>query len=125
MGLSDCNHVIDYTRDDFADGTQRYDVILDIGNSSLSRLRRALAPTGTLVIAGGETSGRWLGGTDRQLRALLLSRFVGQKLTTFVSTQVLDDLIVLKELIDAGKVTPVIDRTYPGQRGRRGGPIPG
>ena len=75
-------HVIDYTHEDFADGKQRYDVILDIGgNSSLSRLRRALTPKGTLVIAGGETGGRWLGGTDRQLRALLLSRFVDQKLT--------------------------------------------
>jgi NADPH:quinone reductase-like Zn-dependent oxidoreductase len=78
------DHVIDYTREDFAEGEQRYDVILDIGgNASLSRLRRALAPKGTLVIAGGETGGRWLGGTDRQLRALLLSRFIDQKLTTF------------------------------------------
>jgi NADPH:quinone reductase-like Zn-dependent oxidoreductase len=106
--------VIDYTREDFADGTQRYDVILDTGgNPSLSRLRRALAPTGTLVIAGGETGGRWLGGSDRQLRALLLSRFVGQKLTTFISTQNHEDLIVLTELLEAGKIIPVIDRTYP------------
>jgi NADPH:quinone reductase-like Zn-dependent oxidoreductase len=106
--------VIDYTREDFADGQQRYDVILDIGgNPSLSRLRRALAPTGTLVIAGGETGGRWLAGSDRQLRALLLSRFVGQKLTTFISTQNREDLIVLTELLEAGKITPVIDRTYP------------
>ena len=108
------DHVIDYTRDDFADGTQRYDLILDIGgNSSLSRLRRALTPKGTLVITGGETGGRWLGGYDRQLRALLLSRFVGQKLTTFVSSENHEDMLVLKELIEAGKVTPVIDRTYP------------
>ena len=108
------DHVIDYTRDDFADGQQRYDVILDIGgNASLSRLRRALAPKGTLVIAGGETDGRWLGGSDRQIRALVLSRFVGQKLTTFVASENHEDLIVLKELIEAGKVTPVIDRTYP------------
>jgi NADPH:quinone reductase-like Zn-dependent oxidoreductase len=108
------DHVIDYTRDDFAAGEQRYDVILDIGgNSSLSRLRRALAPKGTLVIAGGETGGRWLGGTDRQLRALLLSRFVDQKLTTFISRENHEDLIVLKELIESGKITPVIDRTYP------------
>jgi NADPH:quinone reductase-like Zn-dependent oxidoreductase len=108
------DHVIDYTRDDFAKGEQRYDVILDIGgNSSLSRLRRALAPRGTLVIVGGETGGRWLGGNDRQLRALLLSRFVGQKLTTFISKENHQDLLVLKELIEAGKVTPVIDRTYP------------
>ena len=79
----------------------------------MSRLRRALTPKGTLVIVGGETGGRWLGGIDRQLRALLLSRFVGQKLTTFVSSENHEDMIVLKELIEAGKVTPVIDRTYP------------
>jgi NADPH:quinone reductase-like Zn-dependent oxidoreductase len=108
------DHVIDYTRDDFAKGEQRYDLILDIGgNASLSRLRRALTPKGTLVIVGGEASGRWLGGTDRQLRALLLSRFVGQKLTTFISKENHQDMLVLKELIEAGKVTPVIDRTYP------------
>ena len=108
------DHVIDYTHDDFAEGEQRYHVILDIGgNSSLSRLRRALTPTGTLVIVGGETGGRWLGGTDRQLRALLLSPFVGQKLGTFISRENHEDMIVLKELIEAGKVTPVIDRTFP------------
>ena len=73
------DHVIDYTRDDFAKGEQRYDVILDIGgNSSLARLRRVLSPRGTLVIMGGETSGRWLGGSDRQIRAMLLSPFVSQ-----------------------------------------------
>jgi NADPH:quinone reductase-like Zn-dependent oxidoreductase len=108
------DHVIDYTHHDFADGKQRYDMILDIGgNSSLSRLRRALAPKGTLVIAGGETDGRWLGGADRQLRALLLSRFVDQKLTTFVSSENHEDMIVLKGLIEAGKIAPVIDRRYP------------
>jgi NADPH:quinone reductase-like Zn-dependent oxidoreductase len=105
---------IDYTHDDFAERERRYDVILDIGgNSSLSRLRRALTPKGTLVIVGGETGGRWLGGNDRQLRALLLSRFVGQKLGTFVSRENHEDMIVLKELIEAGKIAPVIDRTYP------------
>ena len=107
-------HVIDYTHEEFADGKHRYDVILDIGgNPSLSRLRRALAPKGTLVIAGGETGGRWLGGTDRQLRALLLSRFVGQKLTTFICRENHEDLLVLTELIEAGRITPVIDRSYP------------
>jgi NADPH:quinone reductase-like Zn-dependent oxidoreductase len=107
------DHVIDHTRADFAEGGQRYDMILDVGgNSSLSRLRRALTPKGTLVIAGGETDGRWLGGSDRQIRALLLSRFVGQKLGTFISRENHEDMIVLKELIEAGKVTPVIDRTY-------------
>jgi NADPH:quinone reductase-like Zn-dependent oxidoreductase len=108
------DHVIDYTGADFADGEQRYDVILDIGgNASLSRLRRALAPKGTLVVVGGETGGRWLGGSDRQIRALLLSRFVGQKLTTFICSENHEDLIVLKELIESGKITPVSDRTYP------------
>jgi NADPH:quinone reductase-like Zn-dependent oxidoreductase len=108
------DHVIDYTREDFADGQQRYDAILDVGgNASLSRLRRALTPNGTLIITGGETDGRWLGGTDRQLRALVLSPFVGQKLGTFVSRENHGDLMVLKELIEAGKVTPVVDRAYP------------
>jgi NADPH:quinone reductase-like Zn-dependent oxidoreductase len=105
--------VIDYTRDDFAQTGQRYDVILDMaGNSSLSHLRRALAPRGTLVIGGGEGGGRWFGGIDRQLRASMLSPFVGQKLGTFVAKQNARDLIVLKELIEAGKVTPVIGKTY-------------
>lgn len=108
------DHVIDYTREDFSEGDQRYDVILDIGgNSSLSRLRRALTPKGTLVITGGEGGGRWLGGTDRQLRALALSPFVGQKLGTFINKENNEDMIVLKELIESGKVTPVIDRAYP------------
>jgi NADPH:quinone reductase-like Zn-dependent oxidoreductase len=108
------DHVIDYTRDDFAEGVSRYDVILDIGgNSSLSRLRRALTARGTLVIIGGETDGRWLGGTDRQIRALVLSRFVSQKLGTFISSENHEDMLVLKELIEAGKITPVIDRRYP------------
>jgi NADPH:quinone reductase-like Zn-dependent oxidoreductase len=108
------DHVIDYMRDDFAAGEQHYDVILDIGgNASLSRLRSVLSPTGTLVIAGGETGGRWLGGSDRQIRAVLLSRFVGQTLRTFVNSENHEDLIVLTELIESGKVTPVIDRRYP------------
>src|SRR5215208_279829 len=108
------DHVIDYTQEDFAESGQRYDVILDIGgNSSLARLRRALASRGTLVIVGGEGGGRWLGGTDRQIRALMLSPFVSQKLGTFVNKGNHEDLLVLKELIESGKVTPVIDRTYP------------
>jgi NADPH:quinone reductase-like Zn-dependent oxidoreductase len=108
------DHIINYTHDDFAEGGQRYDAILDIGgNSSLSHLRRALTPKGTLVIVGGETDAPWLGGTDRQLRGLLLSPFLGQKLGTFVSRENHEDMIVLKEFIESGKVTPVIDRTYP------------
>jgi NADPH:quinone reductase-like Zn-dependent oxidoreductase len=108
------DHVIDYTQEDFAEGDQRYDLILDIGgNSTLARLRRTLTPRGTLVIVGGETSGRWLGGTDRQIRAMMLSPFVGQKLGTFVCAENHEDLMVLKELIESGKLTPVIDRSYP------------
>src|SRR5918912_2600293 len=108
------NHVVDYTREDFADGRQRYDVILDIGgNRRLSDLRRALTPAGRLVIVGGETAGRWLGGTDRQLRALLLSRFVRQTLGTFVASENAADLTTLRELIDSGRLSAVIDRTYP------------
>jgi NADPH:quinone reductase-like Zn-dependent oxidoreductase len=108
------DHVIDYAHADFAASGRRYDAILDIGgNASLARLRRALAPHGTLVIAGGETAGRWLGGNDRQVRALVLSRFVGQTLTTFVAKENHEDLLVLKELIEAGKLTPAIDRAFP------------
>src|SRR5215213_2008343 len=108
------DHVIDYRIEDFAEGDKRYDVIVDIGgNSSLTRLRRALASRGTLVIVGGEGGGRWLGGLQRQLWATMLSPFVSQKLGTFVSTPNYEDLLVLKELIESGKVTPVIDRTYP------------
>jgi NADPH:quinone reductase-like Zn-dependent oxidoreductase len=108
------DHVIDYTREDFADGRNRYDVILDIaGNRSLSHLRRALAPEGTLVIVGGEGGGRWFGGIDRQLRAHLLSPFVRQKLGTWISKESEEDLEALHELLEAGKVTPVVDRTFP------------
>src|SRR5438874_3634802 len=108
------DHVIDYTREDFAEGSLRYDVILDIaGNRSLSNLRRTLTAKGTLVIVGGETDGRWLGGTDRQIRAMILSLFVQQKLGTWVSTERKKDLEELRELLETGKVTPVIDRTFP------------
>jgi len=108
------DHVIDYTHEDFTEGEQRYDLILDIGgNSTLARLRRALTPEGTLVITGGEGGGRWLGGTDRQLRATMLSPFVGQKLGTFINKENHEDMLVLKELIESGKVTPVIDKTFP------------
>ncbi len=107
------DHVIDYTRNDITDGAQRYDVILDTGDRSLTHLRRALTPRGTLVIVGSETGGRWLGGIDRQLRAIVLSPFVGQKLGTFVNSENAEDLTALKELIESGQVTPAIDRTYP------------
>jgi NADPH:quinone reductase-like Zn-dependent oxidoreductase len=108
------DHVIDYAQEDFADSSRRYDVIIDIGgNSTLTRLRQALTPRGTLVITGGETDGRWLGGSDRQLRAKLLSSFVGQRLTTFVNKENHRDMLELVALVEAGKVTPAIDRTFP------------
>jgi NADPH:quinone reductase-like Zn-dependent oxidoreductase len=107
------DHVIDYTADD-ADGGQRYDVVLDTGgHRSLRRLRRTLTPHGTLVIVGSETDGRWLGGFDRTIRAMLLSPFVGQKLAPLASTENAADLIVLTGLVESGRVTPVVDRTYP------------
>ena len=108
------DHVVDHTQEDFADGDRRYDVVLDTGgNASLSRLRRALTPEGRLVIVGGETDGRLLGGSDRQIRAQLLSPFVRQRLGTFVAKENATDLIALAELAAAGQITPVIDRTYP------------
>ena len=112
------DHVLDYTQDDFADGTRRYDLILDIGgNPPLSRLRRALTPTGTAVIVGGEEGGKWTGGFGRSLRAPLLSLFVRQRLTMLASKERASDLERLAPLIEAGDVTPSIDRTYPLERG--------
>jgi NADPH:quinone reductase-like Zn-dependent oxidoreductase len=107
--------VIDYTREDFADGSRRWDVILDTaGRRPLSQLRRALTPRGTLVIVGGDGGGHWTGGFFRgMLRAPIVSLFVGQKLGGLNSKVKQEDLVALTELIDAGRVTPVIDRTYP------------
>jgi NADPH:quinone reductase-like Zn-dependent oxidoreductase len=106
------DHVIDYTRADFADGQRHYDLILDIGgNSRLSRLRRALTPRGTLVIAGGEGD-RWT-GVGRQLRALALSVLIRQRLTTFVSRHRQADLDTLRLLTEGGQIVPVVDRAYP------------
>ncbi len=113
--------VIDYTKEDFtrpaasAEGaaTPRYDVILDCaGNRGLLRLRRALSPRGTLVIVGGEGGGKWFGGVDRLLRAAVLSPFVGQALKGFIASEGFADLIVLKDIIEAGALRPVIDRTF-------------
>lgn len=107
------DHVVDYTREDFADGDETYDLVLDIGgNASLTRLRRALTPHGTLVIAGGEGGGKWLGGVDRQLRAIALSPFVGQRLTTFVSKTRAAGLERLTALVEEGGIVPVIERTF-------------
>ncbi len=107
------NHVIDYTDEEISQGGERYDVILDMaGNRSLSELRSALTPDGTLVIVGG-SGGRWLMGYGRTLRAVAVSPFVGQNLRQFMSTTNKEDLVTLKELIEDGKVTPVVDRTFP------------
>jgi NADPH:quinone reductase-like Zn-dependent oxidoreductase len=107
--------VIDYTREDFADGSRRWDVIVDTaGRRPLSQLRRALTRKGTLVIVGGDGGGRWTGGFFRGvLRGPLVSVFVGQRLRGLVSKEKQEDLRALAELIEAGKVRPVIDRTYP------------
>jgi NADPH:quinone reductase-like Zn-dependent oxidoreductase len=107
------DHVIDYTREEFADGERHWDVILDIaGNRSLSHVRRALTPQGTLVIVGGEEGGKWLGGLGRPIGASLLSLFVSQRLRMQVPKERLADIQTLKELVEAGKIAPVIERTY-------------
>jgi NADPH:quinone reductase-like Zn-dependent oxidoreductase len=108
------DQVIDYTREDFADGRQHYDLILDIGgNSHLSRLRRALTPKGTLVIAGSEGA-KWT-GVGRQARALMLSPLVPQRLTMYISStnNRQADLEALCQQIEAGHLTPVVGKTYP------------
>jgi NADPH:quinone reductase-like Zn-dependent oxidoreductase len=107
------DHVIDYTREEFADGRNRFDVILDIaGNRPLSQLRRALTPRGTLVIVGAEDAGNWL-GIRRQLRAAALSPFVRQKLGFFISKERSQDLEELRKLLEAGALRPAVDRTFP------------
>ncbi len=108
------DHVLDYARDDFADGKHQYDVILDIGgNPALSRLRRALTPTGRAVIVGGEEGGNWTGGMGRSLRAAMVSLFVRQRLVMLASKERATDLERLAEHLEAGTVRPTVDRTYP------------
>ena len=108
------DHTLDYATDDFADGRQRYDLILDIGgNARLSRLRSALAPAGTAVLVGGEEGDSWTGGMGRTFLARALSVFVRHRLTNFVARQRSSDLDRLKELIESGAVTPTVDRTFP------------
>lgn len=108
------DHVIDYAREDFADGGRRYDLILDIaGNPSLARLRRAAAPHGTVVILGGEQGGKVTGGLGRTLRAPFLSPFVGQRFVMVTAKENGPDLDRLTALVDAGQLTPHVDRTYP------------
>jgi NADPH:quinone reductase-like Zn-dependent oxidoreductase len=107
------DHVLDYTREDFADGKQTYDVIIDVfGRTPIARLRRALTPRGRLVITGGEGD-RWIGGTQRQLGATLLSPFVGQSLRAFVAKEKTETLEAVNDLVAQGKVRPVLGRTYP------------
>lgn len=108
------DHALDYARDDYLDGAKKYDLVLDIGgNNRLSRLRRALRPTGTLVIVGGEAGGSVTGGIGRQLRALVVSMFVRQRLTMLVSKEHHTYLDAMRPFLEGGQVTPMIDRTYP------------
>jgi NADPH:quinone reductase-like Zn-dependent oxidoreductase len=105
------DHVIDYTREDFTEGGQHYDLILDnVGNRSMARTRRALTPSGTLISNGG---GHVDGKLGRTVRAMLASMVVRQQASPSVKSQNHDDLVALKALVEAGQVTPVIDRTYP------------
>jgi NADPH:quinone reductase-like Zn-dependent oxidoreductase len=108
------DEVIDYTRQDVTDGTRQWEVIIDTGGRrTLSQLRRALTANGTLVIVGGEGGGRWMGGFLRNLRAPVVSRFVGQRLRMLISKERQEDLEALRELVEAGKLRPLIGRTYP------------
>jgi len=107
------DEVIDYTTEDFTNVGRRYDLILDIaGTRSLRACSRALTPTGILVVVGGP-GGRWISPADRWAKAIVLSRLLRRRLLPFLATTAKDDLLVLKELAEAGKLTPVIDRTYP------------
>jgi NADPH:quinone reductase-like Zn-dependent oxidoreductase len=106
------DHVIDYTREDFAAGGVTYDVILDIGGSStLARMRRALTPTGTLAIVGGENGGSWI-GMDRQVRALAMSPFLSQRLATVMAKEHFTGLERLTSLIEDGRIVPAVERAY-------------
>lgn len=107
--------MIDYTREDFTDGSRRWDLIVDTaGRRPLSALRRALTKKGTLVIVGGDGGGRWTGGFFRgMLRAPLVSLFVGQRLRGLATKVEQDDLVALTQLVEAGTLHAVIDRTYP------------
>jgi NADPH:quinone reductase-like Zn-dependent oxidoreductase len=109
------DHVIDYTREDFTQSGQQYDLILVMGgNHSLSQLKRVLRPGGALVPVGTEEGNRWVGG-KAWIRAMLLSRVV-RHLRPLASEPNQADLEFVTELIEAGKITPVIDRTYPLER---------
>ncbi|HSK26706.1 MAG TPA: NAD(P)-dependent alcohol dehydrogenase, partial [Jiangellales bacterium] len=108
------DHVVDYSQEEITDSGRRYDVIIDTGGlRPLRTLRRALTPTGTLVVVGAENGGSWTGGIGRAVRAALLSRFVSQTLVMLTAKERHEDLLELTELIEAGKVTPAVDRTFP------------
>ena len=110
------HHVIDHSRDDWADGTRRYDLILDIaGNPPVRRLRRALTPHGTAVFVGGEHGGA-ITGMSRQLRGALLSPFLGQRLVLLLARERAADYERLTQLIEAGRLDPALDRSYPLER---------
>ena len=105
------DHVVDYTRDDFTSGSEQYDLILDnVGSHSMARTRRALRPGGTLISNGG---GHADGKLGRTMRTMLVSMFVRQQARPTIKTQNHDDLVALQTLVEAGKVTPVVDGTYP------------
>jgi NADPH:quinone reductase-like Zn-dependent oxidoreductase len=108
------DHVIDYKREDFTQSGQRYDLIFQLaGTRSPSECRDALTPRGILVLSSGESDGRWIGPIGRIIRALVLSPFVSQKLVSFTVKPNKEDLLFLRQLIEGGKLAPVIDRTYP------------
>ena len=107
------DQVIDYTREDFTQARRRYDLVVDIaGNRRLAETRRVLVPKGVLVAVGGPNKGHWIGPLGRSVKIALLSPAVSQRMTFFLAHQNKDDLAVLRELLETGKVTPVIDRTY-------------
>jgi NADPH:quinone reductase-like Zn-dependent oxidoreductase len=108
------DHVIDYTQQDFTQSGQKYDLIFQLaGTRSPSECRRALSTKGTLLLSSGESDGRWIGPVARIIKALMLSPFVSQKMVSFTVKPNKEDLRFLKRLIEAGKLRPVIDRTYP------------
>ena len=108
------DHVIDYTKDDFTQNGVRYDFILDnVANRSLTELRRALTPTGTLIPNGGGFDHRWMASGGRLIRAVVLFKFGGQTLGNFLMSANQADLLTLKAMLEAGTVVPVIGRTYP------------
>ena len=110
------HHVIDYSRDDWADGTRRYDLILDIaGNPPVSRLRRALTPRGTAVFVGGESSGV-ITGMRRQVGGALLSPFIGPRLVLLLARERSTDYERLARLVESGQLMPALDRCYPLER---------